>query len=968
MNQGLKTKNTALEDSSTSRIERLCELLKHWGSTSHNSNPNSSHDSPIPANLQRTLKFNTMQLGVELYSHNLMTVPETSAQHEQSQRSNQTSLYLVCEGRVRVICWHPERQREVSVQVLEAGDFFGGDAQFCDSPLGYRAIAASDGQIASFNVQDLALWFANLPKLQQGLQEQASHRKSLIQARQYAAREKTLIPRTSRNTATPIVTGLPTLTLEKYEQAQVSGGKANSKDRVKANSTVIPFPKPKTLHRLGQKIWRRYPFIEQQSSSDCGAACLAMIALYWGERFSLNTLRNLAGIGRSGALLKNLAVAAEQIGFHARPVRASLGRLAEQAQPWIAHWQGDHYVVVYEVKGDRILVADPARGKLTLPRQQFLDSWTGYALLLDPTRQLKPNPKDKPSLGRFWSLLGTYQVTIWQVVLISLLIQVFGLITPLFTQVILDKVVTQKSLPMLNVVAIGLLIFGVWRIALSSTRQYLLDYFSNRMDLTLVSGFITHTLSLPLKFFEARQVGDIITRVQENQKIQSFLMRQVVSTWLDALMAIVYLGLMLYYNLQLTVLVLCIVPPIILLTVCATPLLRKISREVFTEASEQNSLLVEMLSGMATVKAAAAEREIRWRWEDRLTRMLNVQFKGQKLANGLGAVSGLINTIGSTALLWYGASLVIQGQLTIGQFVAFNMMIGNVLSPILSLVGLWDEFQEVLIAVERLNDVFETDPEERPGDPMLVMPPIRGEVRFENVTFNYDQAEDRNTLQNLNLTVSAGQTVAIVGRSGSGKSTLVKLLQGLYYPTKGRIWIDGHDTRHVSPASLRSQLGVVPQECFLFSGTILDNVQIYRPEYDLEEVVEIAKLSEAHTFIQDLPLGYNTKVGERGANLSGGQRQRIAIARALLVDPAILILDEATSSLDTESERRFQTNLARISRGRTTFIIAHRLSTVRHADKILVIDRGILVEQGTHDELIKLRGLYHHLAQQQLEL
>ena len=968
MNQGLKTKNTALEDSSTSRIERLCELLKHWGSTSHNSNPNSSHDSPIPANLQRTLKFNTMQLGVELYSHNLMTVPETSAQHEQSQVSNQTSLYLICEGRVRVICWHPERQREVSVQVLEAGDFFGGDAQFCDSPLGYRAIAASDGQIASFNVQDLALWFANLPKLQQGLQEQASHRKSLIQARQYAAREKTLIPRTSRNTATPIVTGLPTLTLEKSEQAQVSGGKANSKDRVKANSTVIPFPKPKTLHRLGQKIWRRYPFIEQQSSSDCGAACLAMIALYWGERFSLNTLRNLAGIGRSGALLKNLAVAAEQIGFHARPVRASLGRLAEQAQPWIAHWQGDHYVVVYEVKGDRILVADPARGKLTLPRQQFLDSWTGYALLLDPTRQLKPNPKDKPSLGRFWSLLGTYQVTIWQVVLISLLIQVFGLITPLFTQVILDKVVTQKSLPMLNVVAIGLLIFGVWRIALSSTRQYLLDYFSNRMDLTLVSGFITHTLSLPLKFFEARQVGDIITRVQENQKIQSFLMRQVVSTWLDALMAIVYLGLMLYYNLQLTVLVLCIVPPIILLTVCATPLLRKISREVFTEASEQNSLLVEMLSGMATVKAAAAEREIRWRWEDRLTRMLNVQFKGQKLANGLGAVSGLINTIGSTALLWYGASLVIQGQLTIGQFVAFNMMIGNVLSPILSLVGLWDEFQEVLIAVERLNDVFETDPEERPGDPMLVMPPIRGEVRFENVTFNYDQAEDRNTLQNLNLTVSAGQTVAIVGRSGSGKSTLVKLLQGLYYPTKGRIWIDGHDTRHVSPASLRSQLGVVPQECFLFSGTILDNVQIYRPEYDLEEVVEIAKLSEAHTFIQDLPLGYNTKVGERGANLSGGQRQRIAIARALLVDPAILILDEATSSLDTESERRFQTNLARISRGRTTFIIAHRLSTVRHADQILVIDRGILVEQGTHDELIKLRGLYHHLAQQQLEL
>jgi HlyB family type I secretion system ABC transporter len=952
MTQSLETQITPLDPASFAVIQGLRSILKRW---------ESAGDEPqIPIELHRKLKTSVVSLGTPVYSHDFMGASENSVQDEPID-PNQT-VYLVYQGRVRVLCWHPDRQREVSVQVLEVGDFFGGDAHFCDDPLGYRAIATSPGQILCFSIPDLPAWFATLPNLKTGLQAQATHRKSLIQRKQNAPPETILTTSSPHKTRPPIVIGTPAL--DQSSQAKISGGKAIAK----AFSTVIPFPKPKSLHRLGQKIWRRYPLIEQQSSSDCGAACLAMVGLYWGERFSLNTLRNLAGIGRSGASLKNLATAAEQIGFHARPVRASLGRLSDQSQPWIAHWQGDHYVVIYEVKGDRVLVADPARGKLTLSRQQFLDSWSGYALLLDPTRQLKPNPNDKPSLGRFWGVLGTYQVTIWQIVLISLLIQVFGLITPLFTQVILDKVVTQKSVAMLNVVALGLLIFSTWRIALSSTRQYLLDYFSNRMDLTLVSGFITHTLSLPLKFFEARQVGDIITRVQENQKIQSFLMRQVVSTWLDALMAIVYLGLMLYYNWQLTILVLCLIPPIILLTVCATPFLRKISREVFTEASEQNSLLVEMLSGVATVKAAAAEREIRWRWEDRLTRMLNVQFKGQKLSNGLGALSGLINTLGSTALLWYGASLVIQGQLTIGQFVAFNMMIGNVLSPILSLVGLWDEFQEVLIAVERLNDVFETEPEERPGDPMLVMPPIHGEVRFEDVTFNYDQAEDRNTLQNLNLTVTAGQTVAIVGRSGSGKSTLVKLLQGLYYPSKGRILIDGHDTKHVSPASLRSQLGVVPQECFLFSGTILDNIQIYRPNYDLEDVVEIAKLSEAHTFIQDLPLGYNTKVGERGSNLSGGQRQRIAIARALLGDPAILILDEATSSLDTESERRFQTNLTRISRGRTTFIIAHRLSTVRHADQILVIDRGVLVEQGNHDALIKLKGLYYHLAQQQLEL
>ncbi|MEQ8958434.1 MAG: peptidase domain-containing ABC transporter, partial [Coleofasciculus sp. C2-GNP5-27] len=277
-------------------------------------------------------------------------------------------------------------------------------------------------------------------------------------------------------------------------------------------------------------------------------------------------------------------------------------------------------------------------------------------------------------------------------------------------------------------------------------------------------------------------------------------------------------------------------------------------------------------------------------------------------------------------------------------------------------------FQEILVSVERLNDVFGTQPEEHPQQPMLTLPQIRGDVTLENVTFRYGEQEEHNTLENISLEVQAGETVALVGRSGSGKSTLVKLLQGLYHPTSGRITIDGHDIRHVSPQSLRSQLGVVPQDCFLFSGTILENISLYRPEFTLEQVIEVAKLAEAHAFIQALPLGYNTKVGERGSTLSGGQRQRIAIARALLGNPRILILDEATSSLDTESERRFQDNLARISRDRTTFIIAHRLSTVRNANRILVLDRGILVEQGTHQELMALQGLYYHLAQQQLDL
>lgn len=728
----------------------------------------------------------------------------------------------------------------------------------------------------------------------------------------------------------------------------------------------ISFPQPSKRYR--RPLFKQsYPFIAQQSTADCGAACLAMIAQYWGKRLNINMLRNLAGVGRAGASLKNLATAAESIGFQARPVRASLNRLADQKHPWIAHWQGDHYIVVFRVKGNRVIVSDPAMGRCKLSVKEFLAGWTGYALQLTVTDFFGAVPESKPELMRFWQAFKPYSSMLLPIIAASLLLQVCGVVTPLFTQIILDSVVVHKSLNTLHVIIVGMLIFGAWRIGLVAIRQYLLDYFSNRVDLTLISGFISHALNLPLQFFASRHVGDIVTRVQENRKIQLFLTRQAVTAWLDAMMALVYIGLMAYYNWQLTLLVLALLPPIIILTVVASPFLRQVSRQIFNESAQQNSTLVEMLTGVATIKAAAAEQELRWLWEEHLTSMFNAQFRGQKLANGLQVMGGLINSLGSTALLWYGATLVIQDQLSIGQLVAFNMLIGNVITPVLSLVGLWDELQEVMVSVERLDDVFSAQPEESPDKSMLVLPLLRGEVRFENVTFRYNEDDDRNTLQNISFVAQPGETIAVVGRSGSGKSTLINLLQGLYHATSGRILVDGHDIRHVSPQSLRRQFGVVPQDCFLFSGTILENITLYRPEYSLERVVEVAKLAEAHAFIQNLTLGYNTKVGERGSALSGGQRQRIAIARAILTNPRILILDEATSSLDTESERRFQENLRRISRERTTFIIAHRLSTVRNASCILVLDRGIIVERGTHEQLMEQRGLYYQLVQQQID-
>jgi len=1025
-----------------------------------------SLDTERGLDFSKAFEFREFQLGDELVNYKISPLSGDTVHREQ----NSKDFCLICQGRVRLLGWEANQQREVSTLVLEAGETFGTENLFSNEPLLTRAIASVAGQVARIPIAKLEPWLEQLPNLRDYLEQQAIQRQCLIffktstELRSLPSHQlRQLLPylvetrinsgeslveatpcsvgrfwlrrgllRSELGTSPPPIEGqswgYPDLTLpnwsaqtdlvvyhltkkhwqeaqaiapvlaDVFPQASVKAiasgnghvqpdarvalshsrsapdlarhrlqpqSKSASNSR-QPESEPIAFPQP-VSRRLGQGFWRRYPFIRQHSTSDCGAACLAMVGQYWGKRFSLNSLRNLAGVGRSGASLKGLATAAESLGFRATPVRASFSKLVDQTNPWIAHWQGDHYVVVYRVKGDRVLIADPAVGKQSVLRQEFLTSWTGYALLLDPTADLQAAENEKISLSRFLGAIWPYRSLIGQILLASLLLQVFGLITPLFTQVILDRVVVQKSFVTLNVFALGLLLFGVWRIVLIATRQYLLTYFSNRLDLTLISGFVNHTLRLPLKFFESRHVGDIITRVQENQKIQLFLTRKAITAWLDALMAVVYVGLMAYYNWHLTLLVLALIPPIVILTLVASPFLRQVSREIFNETAKQNSSLVEMLTGIATVKAAAAERELRWRWEDHFTSTLNKQFGGQKLGIGLQGISGLINTLGSTALLWYGATLVIQDQLTIGQFVAFNMMIGNVINPVLSLVGLWDEFQEVMVSVERLNDVFSAEPEEM-QKPMLVLPRLQGEVQFEDVTFRYGEEEERNTLQNISFEARSGQTIAIVGRSGSGKSTLVNLLQGFYHPNSGRIWVDGHDIRHVSPQSLRSQLGVVPQECFLFSGTILENITLYAGEFTLEQTIEVAKLAEAHAFIQTLPLGYNTKVGERGSTLSGGQRQRIAIARALLGNPRILILDEATSSLDTESERRFQQNLARISRDRTTFIIAHRLSTVRNADCILVLDRGVLVERGTHNELMALQGLYYHLAQQQLDL
>jgi HlyB family type I secretion system ABC transporter len=728
------------------------------------------------------------------------------------------------------------------------------------------------------------------------------------------------------------------------------------------------FPSP-TI-RLGhwwQRTIRRYPFFAQQSASDCGAACLVMIGRYWGKRFSVNRLRDIANVDRNGASLRGLAAAAESIGFSPRPVKASLSKLAEQSLPAIAHWEGRHFIVVYEITRRHVVVGDPAIGQRTLSHAEFKAGWTGYTLLLQPTVFLKETPEANQLLWQFVELLKPHWLVLLEVFIASIFLQILGLVTPLFTQLLLDRVIVQRSELTLTTVGLGMLIFGIFRVVLSGLRQYLLGHTANRVDLALIVGFIKHTFHLPLGFFESRYVGDIISRIGENYKIQRFLTGDALSILLDFLTVFIYLGLMFWYSWKMALLTLVIVPPFALLALISTPLLKRISRQIFNDNNSQSRYLIQALTGIRTVKGMAIEQTVGWHWEDLFAKSVRTNFSGQIIGNMLQLSSSTVETLVTTALLWFGAWQVIQNKLTIGQLVAFNMLLGNVISPFRRLSVLWNQLQEVVIAVERIQDVIDTEPEEDyQKQTRQFLPTLKGHVCFEQVTFRYHPESDVNVLENISFAVQPGQMVALVGRSGSGKTTISKLLLGLYPATEGRILIDDYDINNLALRSLRQQIGVVDQDTFLFGGTIRENISVGHPEATLGEVIEAATQAGAHSFIEALPMGYETQIGEGGGMLSGGQRQRLAIARALLGNPRLLILDEATSHLDAESERIIQNNLNAMTRDRTTLVIAHRLSTIRNADLILVLDRGVLIERGMHDELMARRGHYYYLNQQQL--
>ena len=559
----------------------------------------------------------------------------------------------------------------------------------------------------------------------------------------------------------------------------------------------------------------------------------------------------------------------------------------------------------------------------------------------------------------FFNEIFKYKKIIGQVLLGSFVVQLFGLVTPLFTQVILDKVLVHRTIATLDVLALAFIVVSVFELLLNLSRNYIFIHTTSKIDAKLGSKLFKHLFQLYYVYFEKRQVGNIIARVRELDRIREFITNKSVSVVIDSFFSLVFVGIMLLYSVKLTFISLGFLAIIAIIYLIITPELRARLEEKFQMGAHSNSYLVEAVTGVQTVKALAIEGSMIRKWEDKLAKYIKSSFNLAIMGNFTGSICGFLQKAMTIAILYVGVILVIENKLTIGQLIAFQMFSGQFSAPMLRLVGLWNEFQQTLLAVDRIGDILNS-PVEIQSKTAVTLSDVKGDIKLENLSFRYN-IESPNVLKNINLHIKPGTKVGFVGRSGSGKSTLTKLIQRMYYTTEGTIYIDGNDIRNINPVWLRTNIGIVLQENYLFSGTIRDNISLPRPNVPMEGVIQVAKIAGAHEFISKLPKGYDTEVGERGSSLSGGQKQRIAIARALISNPKILIFDEATSALDYESEKIIRDNMAMISEGRTTIIIAHRLSTIKDCDVVVCFDNGNIVEVGTHDELIKTGGYYHKL-------
>jgi ATP-binding cassette, subfamily B, bacterial HlyB/CyaB len=696
--------------------------------------------------------------------------------------------------------------------------------------------------------------------------------------------------------------------------------------------------------------------------SDSGLHCLALAFSLSGTAFDVERARREYLRAGARADLNDLVRIARAEGYKARKGSSSPARLDALSLPVIAERKDGSFFVIGRKNATSVLVGIAGGPPQEWTREKLAEQWSGAVLFVTRRDGLKA---EAPRFGVAWFLpvVRRFKRILAEVLLVSVFIQLVALVAPLFSQVVIDKVLVHRGLTTLEVLCVGLLVVNAADAGLNWLRTYTFAHTTSRMDAILGAQLFQHLLALPIAYFESRQTGQTVARVRELENIRQFITSSALTLVIDVVFSLIFMAVMFWYSSSLTLVVVLSIPCYAAISLVITPMLRSRVQEKFQRNAANQSMLVENLSGIQTLKAMAVEPQVRMRWEEQLAAYIGSSLKVVTLGAAGAQLVGLVSKVTSATILWFGAQAVISNSLTIGQFVAFNMLAGQISGPVLRLAQLWQDFQQFKLSMDRLGDIINSPTERTNASAKQSLPPIRGDVRFEDIVFRY-RPDGQEILRRLSLNIRAGEVVGIVGRSGSGKSTLTKLLQRLYIAERGRVFVDGTDIALLDPSWLRRQIGVVLQENVLFNRSIRENIALADPSFALERVMRAAQLAGAHDFIIELPHGYDTVLEERGANLSGGQRQRIAIARALINDPRILIFDEATSALDYESERIIQNNMRAICQGRTVLVVAHRLSTVRNADRILVMEKGELAEEGSHDVLMARGGQYANLVKQ----
>lgn len=691
-----------------------------------------------------------------------------------------------------------------------------------------------------------------------------------------------------------------------------------------------------------------------------GAICLALVLTYYGVSASAEQIQHEFSDAEGIVPRNGIVRAARKNGLKASAKRVDPGKLHKSPLPVIAQKKNGDFFVVAKATETKLLIQTVGNHPSEMEVSAFNEECFNEVVFC--AKRASAIIGDV-AFGFKWFIpaIVKYRRLFTEVLVASFFLQMFGLITPLFFQVIIDKVLVHRSLTTLDVLIFGLVAITIFETILGYLRTYLFSHTTSRVDVQLGSQLFKHLLALPISYFESRPTGQTVARVHELDSIRDFITSSTLTIVIDLSFTFVFFAVMWIFSPTLTLIVLGAIPFYIILSFFITPPLMRRVEERFYRGAINQSFLVESVAGAETLKAMAVEPQMQNRWDENLAAYVKSSFRTVTLGAFGSQTVMLINKVTTALVLWYGARLVMGAELTVGQLVAFNMLAGQVSQPIIRIAQLWQDFQQFRISINRLGDILNTKTERLTASTPQGLPPIKGQIELQNVTFRY-RSDEPEILKNVNLKINAGETIGIVGRSGSGKSTITKLIQRMHIPEHGRVLIDGMDMNIIDPTWLRRQVGVVLQDNILFNRSVRENIALSSPAMPMERVIRAAQFAGAHDFILQLPLGYDTVLEERGSNLSGGQRQRIAIARALATVPRILILDEATAALDYESEREFQENMKKIEKNRTVIIIAHRLSTVRSADRILVMDNGQVVEQGTHAELFEKGGIYFELA------